>query len=54
MKDTKNLLTHNQWSAGEYENSPEIFEKEPNITKICSNDYSDIGEQSIKITKHIK
>ena len=51
MKDTNNLLTHNQWSAGEYENTPEIFSVKPYVNNICTNNYSDIGEQSIKITK---
>lgn len=51
MKDTGNLLTYNQWTCGEYENSPEIFTLAQQVNKTCTNKYSDIGEQSIKITK---
>lgn len=51
MKDTNNLLTHNQWSAGEYENKNTIFDKSNKMKEALSNSYSNIGEQSIKITK---
>ena len=51
MKDNNNLLSHNQWSAGEYENYPEIFYTAPMTDRICTNEYSSIGEQSIKLTK---
>ena len=51
MKDNNNLLSHNQWTAGEYENYPEIFYTAPMTDRICTNDYSSIGEQSIKLTK---
>ena len=51
VKDNNNLLSHNQWSAGEYENYPEIFYTAPMTDRICTNEYSSIGEQSIKLTK---
>lgn len=47
MKDTNNLLSHNQWSVGEYGGSTV-----PNIswgvTIHQTNEYSIIGEQSLK------
>lgn len=47
MKDTNNLLNFNYWSAGEYENKLNYM-----ITidsgAIITNEYSDIGESSIK------
>ena len=50
MKDTNNLLTHNQWSAGEYGNTiPVIL---VNMLGVITNNYSDIGEQSLKLTKN--
>ena len=51
MKDTNNLLTHNQWTCGEYANNPEMFNIAYLVNRVCTNKYSDIGEQSIKLTK---
>lgn len=51
MKDNNNLLDYNTWSAGEYENTPEIFYAAPLMSRICSNEWSIIGEQGIKLTK---
>ena len=51
VKDNKNLLTYNQWSAGEYENSPDIFVVKYYIKNINTPEYSDIGELSIKLTR---
>ena len=51
MKDNNNILDYNTWTAGEYENTPEIFYTAPMTDRICTNDYSSIGEQSIKLTK---
>ena len=50
MKDNNNLLSHNQWAAGEYENTiPVIL---TNMLGVITNNYSDIGEQSLKLTKN--
>lgn len=51
MKDNDNVLNYNIWSAGEYENNPEIFYGNPIISRICTNEWSIIGEQGIKLTK---
>ena len=50
MKDTSNLLTTNEWSAGEYENIMplQIF----NTIAILTKTYSSIGEQSVRLTKN--
>lgn len=47
MKDTNNLLSHNQWSVGEYGGStvPDISW---GVTIHQTNEYSIIGEQSLK------
>ena len=50
MKDTNNLLSHNQWTAGEYENT--IPATLANTIGVITNNYSDIGEQSLKLTKN--
>lgn len=50
MKDTSNLLDYNQWSAGEYENNTNPFITNTSIIQ-SSNQYSVIGEQSLKILK---
>ena len=47
VKDTDNILTHNQWSGGEYNRNTEGMETNDMI--ITSNDYSKIGENSFKI-----
>ena len=50
MKDTNNLLEYNVWSAGEYGNTiPVIL---ANMLGVITNNYSDIGEQSLKLTKN--
>ena len=49
MKDTNNLLTHNQWSAGEYNKTLPVALF--NLEGICTNTYSIIGEQSLKLTR---
>ena len=50
VKDTNNLLSHNQWTAGEYGNTiPVIL---ANMLGVITNNYSDIGEQSLKLTKN--
>ena len=51
VKDTNNLLDHNTWSSGEYNNNPEIFNLAPSTMRIVSNEYSNIGESSIRLTK---
>ena len=51
MKDNDNVLNYNIWSAGEYENNPEIFYGNPITSRICANEWSIIGEQGIKLTK---
>lgn len=51
MKDTNNLLDHNTWSSEEYNNNPEIFNLAPSTMRIVSNEYSNIGESSIRLTK---
>ncbi|WP_296862196.1 hypothetical protein [uncultured Methanobrevibacter sp.] len=50
MKDTNNLLEYNEWSAGEYNNTIPVTPY--NIIGICTNTYSSIGEQSIKLTRN--
>ena len=50
MKDTNNLLSHNQWTAGEYENT--IPTTLANTIGLITNKYSYIGEQSLKLTKN--
>ena len=50
MKDTNNLLTHSQWSSGEYSNQTNIATSLGQKYQI-SNEFSSIGENSIKITR---
>ena len=50
MKDTNNLLTHSQWSSGEYSNPTNIATGLGQKYQI-SNKFSSIGENSIKITR---
>ena len=50
MKDNSNLLEHNEWSAGEYNNTIPVTPY--NIIGICTNTYSSIGEQSLKLTRN--
>ena len=51
MKDTNNILTHNQWSGGEYDGNTGGMET--NGILITSNDYSNIGENSFKIINNV-
>lgn len=48
MKDTNNLLSYNVWSGSEYDGSISGFSKTSNLTLIPSNEFSIIGECSIK------
>ena len=52
MKDTNNLLTHNQWSATEYLKSKEgfIVYNSSNVSRENTNSWCVIGETSLKIT----
>lgn len=50
MKDNNNLLSHNQWTAGEYGNSIPVMLV--NTIGVITNKYSNIGEQSLKLTKN--
>ena len=52
MKDTNNLLDYNIWSATEYNHDTTgMFNNYPqNILINSSNDFSSIGESSLKIT----
>lgn len=50
MKDTNNLYNYNVWSCTEYNNNTDDFDKTDNIQLIPSNDFSSIGENSLKIT----
>lgn len=50
MKDTNNLYNYNVWSCTEYNNNTDDFDKTENIQLIPSNDFSSIGENSLKIT----
>lgn len=47
MKDTNNLLDYNIWSGTEYTHDITGFSKTP----ISSNEYSSIGENSLKLTR---
>ena len=47
MKDTNNLLDYNIWSGTDYSNDITGFSKTP----ISSNEYSSIGENSLKLTR---
>ena len=49
MKDTDNLLDHNQWSAGEYQNNLSSFDRIDAC--IITNTYSYIGESCIRVGK---
>jgi len=50
VKDTNNLYNYNVWSCTEYNNNTDDFDKTENIQLIPSNDFSSIGENSLKIT----
>ena len=51
VKDTNNLYNYNVWSCTEYNNNTEGFDKSSdNVQLIPSNDFSSIGENSLKIT----
>lgn len=50
MKDTNNLYNYNVWSGTEYNNNIDDFDKTENIQLTPSNDFSSIGENSLKIT----
>ena len=47
MKDTTNLLNHNQWSAGEYQENIQGYDT--NCIIQTSKEYSKIGENSLKV-----
>lgn len=47
MKDTNNLLDYNIWSGTEYTHDITGFSKTPT----SSNEYSSIGENSLKLTR---
>ena len=47
MKDTNNLLDYNIWSGTDYNNDITGFNKTPT----SSNEYSSIGENSLKLTR---
>ena len=49
MKDTNNLLTHNQWTSGDYTNDLTDFTRIQS-SKI-TNKYSTIGESSINLDR---
>ena len=51
MKDTNNLFSYNQWTAGEYNNNLNDFtlNNTQQQQNIISNDYSKIGESSLKM-----
>lgn len=50
MKDINNLYDYNTWSCTEYNNSIEGFDKSTsNIQLIPSNDFSNIGENSLRL-----
>ncbi len=51
MKDTNNLLTYNQWSAGDYEQSTNGLINASGYQVQLSNQWSHIGENSFKITR---
>lgn len=48
MKDKSNLLTHNQWSAGEYYDT---ISQTHGLSSQMSKDFSTIGETSYKIIR---
>lgn len=50
MKDNNNLLSHNQWSAGEYENS-KAQSMDWGATVYKTNEYSIVGESSLKVIR---
>ena len=50
MKDNNNLYNYNVWSGTEYNNNTDDFNKTDNIQLTPSNDFSSIGENSLKIT----
>ena len=50
MKDNNNLYNYNVWSGTEYNNNTDDFDKTYNIQLTPSNDFSSIGENSLKIT----
>lgn len=47
MKDTNNLLDHNIWSAGEYQDNTQGYNT--NCIVQTSKEYSLIGENSLKV-----
>ena len=51
MKDTNNKLDYNVWSTGEYNNNTNGFNKNNNSIIQLSNQYSIIGENSIKLIR---
>ena len=51
VKDNNNKLDFNQWSTGEYNNNTNGFNKNNNSIIQLSNQYSIIGENSIKLIR---
>ena len=51
MKDNNNLLDYNIWSTGEYNNNVGGFSRNNNGVIHLSNQYSIIGENSIKLIR---
>lgn len=51
MKDNNNKLDFNQWSTGEYNNNINGFNRNNNSIIQLSNQYSIIGENSIKLIR---
>lgn len=50
MKDTTNVLSHNVWSATEYSGDFTGFSQGGGINLYSSNNYSQVGEHSLKLT----
>lgn len=51
MKDTNNKLDYNVWSCGEYNNNLDNFFPASDAKVIVNNEWSNIGESSLKITR---
>lgn len=51
MKDTNNKLDYNLWSGGEYSNNITGLNRNNDSLIIVSNDYSMIGESSLRIQR---
>ena len=51
MKDTNNKVNHNVWSCGEYNNNLDNFFPASDAKVIVNNEWSNMGESSLKITR---